>query len=354
MTGRLAGIPYCGDAGIAAGACPAASELGSVDVAAGAGSSPLHLGGHVHLAGPYKGAPLSLAVLTPAVAGPFDLGTVAVRVALHVDRRSARVRAVSDPLPTILRGIPLDIRSLTVMLDRPGFTLNPTSCAPTSVAATSTSTLGWPAPLAERFQAASCAGLGFKPAVSVRLLGPTRRGAHPRLRTVLTPRPGDANVRRVAVTLPGTELLDNRHLGSICTVARFAAGNCPAGSIYGHAKAWTPLLDKPLEGPVYLRASGTKLPDLAASLDGQIQLDLIGRVDSVRGRLRNTFQALPDAPLSRVVLTLKGGRKGLLVNTGGLCARKHRAGASLAGQNGKLYDLSPIVKTDCGSRRTKK
>jgi hypothetical protein len=139
----------------------------------------------------------------------------------------------------------------------------------------------------------------------------------------------------------------NTHIRSICTTARFAAGRCPAGSIYGHAKAWTLLLDRPLEGPVYLRSSSNWLPDLVASLNGQIHLDLTAHVSSARGRLRYTFAALPDAPLSKLALTMRGGRKGLLVNTGGLCAGRLRASASLIAHNSKALDLAPVLQTDC-------
>ena len=164
------------------------------------------------------------------------------------------------------------------------------------------------------------------------------------------PRPGDANLRRAAVTLPGTELLDNRHIGTVCSAARFAAGRCPAGSVYGYAQAWTPLLERPLWGPVYLRASRSRLPELVASLDGQVHLDLTAEVDSVHGRLRIALGALPDTPLSRVVLTMAGGKRGLLANTGGLCARPHRVRAGFRAQNGKRHELEPLLRTDCGKR----
>jgi hypothetical protein len=349
LSGRLTGVPFCAEAQIATRSCPASSEVGTVDIAAGVGISPLHLRGRVYMAGPYGGAPLSLATVTPALAGPFDLGTVVVRVAVFVDRRSGQVHAVSDPLPTILSGVPLEIRSLALELDRPGFTLNPTSCDPMFVVGSAGSTAGQDIPLADRFQVGECSRLGFRPAVSLRFSGPTRRGAHPSFRTVLTPRHGDANIRRVAVTLPGTELLDNRHIGAICTMPRYAAERCPPASVYGYAKAWTPLLERPLQGPVYLRASNHRLPDLAASLNGQVHLDLIGRIDSVDGRLRNTFQGLPDAPLSRVVVTMRGGRRGLLVNSGHFCARRPRAGVAFLAQNGKVRELDPLARGDCGS-----
>jgi hypothetical protein len=357
---KLAGTPYCPEAALAAAAsrsgreeqkspsCPAASQLGTVTAAAGAGPSPYYAPGTAYLAGPYKGAPLSMAIVTPAVAGPFDLGTVVVRSAIRVDPETARIRPVSDPIPAILDGIPLDVRSLRVVLDRPGFTRNPTSCDPASIGALATSPASVSTALSSRFQVAGCRSLGFRPRVSLRLLGPTRRGAHPKLRTVLSPRAGDASIRRLAVTLPGTELLDSRRIGSVCTREEFAARRCPAGALYGHARTFSPLLDRPLEGPVYLRASDTQLPGLAAALHGQVDVDISGRVDSVRGRLRTTFQALPDVPLTRVVLTLRGGRRGLLVNTGGLCARERRAAVELDAQNGKVHDPSPVVKTDCG------
>jgi hypothetical protein len=318
-----------------------------VDVGAGAGPTPLHLDGEVYLAGPYKGAPLSLAIATPAAAGPFDLGTLVVRVALEVDPKTAQVHAVSDPLPRILRGIPLDIRSLQVQLDRPGFTRNPTSCDPASVAARATATTGQSSPLSSHFQLGRCLRLGFRPSVSVRFFGPTDRGAHPTYRTVIRARPGDANIRRVAVTLPGTELLDYRRIGAICSRAEFAAESCPPGSIRGRAKAWSPLLGRPLEGPVYLRAGKGKLPDLVLALKGQVDVELSARIDSVRGRIRSTFEGLPDVPLRKVMLTMKGGRSGMLVHSGGLCARPRRATASLGAHNSKTHLASPLVKAAC-------
>jgi hypothetical protein len=260
------------------------------------------------------------------------------------------LRAVSDPLPGILSGVQLDLRSLHIDLDRPEFTTNPTSCAPMSVSGTIGSSQGSVAAVSDRFQVGECGRLGFKPRVSLRLIGAIHRSAHPKLRVSLSTQEGDANIQRLAVTLPGTELLDNNRIRGVCSGAQFAAQDCPPGSIYGHARAWTPLLDRPLEGPIYLRSSNGKLPDLVVSLGGQIHLDLVAQVSSVHGRIRDTFGALPDAPLSKVVLNMSGGKRGLLVNTGGLCARERRAGASFAGQNGKRDESDPVVKTDCGKR----
>jgi hypothetical protein len=375
LAARFVGIPYCSDAQIAQAqarshpdegaiekanpSCPAASKVGTVDVAAGAGPTPFHTQGTAYLAGPYKGAPLSLAIITPAIAGPFDLGTVTVRTALYVDPETAQGRAVSDALPTILDGIPLDIRSIAVSLDRPGFTLNPTSCKPMSILGTATSSLGSAASLASPFQVGGCSALKFKPKLSLKLSGGTKRGKNPALRAVLTMPPGGADIAKASVALPHSEFLDQAHIRTVCTRVQFAAGagngaECPAGSIYGKARAITPLLDQPLEGPVYLRSSSHPLPDLVAALHGQIDVVLDGRIDTVKGGIRNTFDAVPDAPVSKFVLEMQGGKRGLLENSTNLCRSTNRAMALFDGQNGKVRDLSPVLRNDCKRKKPAK
>jgi hypothetical protein len=354
---NLAGVRVCDDAQATAGACPLASRVGTSTIVLGAGAFPLYIPqpGNtptaVYLAGPYRSAPYSLLLQIPAHAGPFDLGTVLSRVAIRVDPTTAQARVESDPLPQILAGIPLPYRDVRVNIDRPGFMRNPTSCDRTAVSGLLTSAQGGTARRSARFQVGSCRALAFKPRFSLRLLGPTHPGAHPRSRTVLTARDGDANIDRAAVTLPGTEFLDIAHVRNVCTRARYARDRCPAGSDYGYAKIWTPLLDRPLRGPVYLRSSNHRLPDLVASLDGQIHLDLAGRIDAVDGRIRNTFRAIPDAPMSRFVLTMRGGRMGLLVNNNDLCGTTPRAGVSFGAQNGKTHASNPIVRTGCGKQK---
>jgi hypothetical protein len=364
LLGKLAGIPDCPDAALAAAAgrsgraeqaapsCPANSRVGSVDVGAGAGPTPLYVSGSAYLAGPYKGAPLSLAVITPAVAGPFDLGTVVVRNALHVDSETAQVHAVSDPLPTILQGIPLNLRSVAIKLDRPQFTLNPTNCNPLAINAAATSVFDQSALLSTPFQVDECARLKFAPKLSLRLKGGTARGKHPALKAVLSTRGGDANIARTVVALPRSEFLAQDHIRTICTRVRFAAGagngaECPRASIYGRATAWTPLLDQPLAGPVYLRSSSNPLPDLVAALHGRIDIALVGRIDSKNEGIRTTFAAVPDAPVSRFVLSMQGGKKGLLVNSRNLCEATHRAAVRMHAQNSKPASSSPELANAC-------
>jgi hypothetical protein len=312
--------------------------------------------GSVYLAGPYKGAPLSLAVVTPAVAGPYDLGNVVVRNALRIDPLTTEVEAVSDPLPQIVYGVPLGLREVRVDLDKPDFTVNPTSCDPMSVGGAIGSAGGATAAVSTRYRVGDCASLGFKPSLALRLSGaPTRRGANPALTATLKPQTGDANLAKATAVLPSTELLEQGHIRTTCTRVQFAANACPAGSVYGKAKAWSPLLGAPLEGPVYLRSNGgeRQLPDLVADLNGQIHVVVVGYIDSVKregaSRIRTRFVSLPDAPVSKFVLEMQGGKKGLLVNNTNLCKAKPRADVSLAGQNGEADESKPLVSVGgCG------
>jgi hypothetical protein len=361
LIGKLAGIAYCPESSLAAAAaksgsaekqspsCPASSEVGSVVVGAGAGPTPYYTTGKAYLAGPYKGAPLSLATITPATAGPYDLGTVVVRVALNVDPETARIHAVSDPLPQILQGIPLDLRSIALKMDRPDFTLNPTSCDPMALTGTASSPLAPPAALTSPFQVGGCGALAFKPKLSLTLKGAVKRSGNPALRAVLKMPAAGANIARASVLLPHSEFLDQSHIRTICTRVQFAASQCPPGSVYGKARAITPLLDQPLSGPVYLRSNGgeRELPDLVADLNGQIHVVLVGYIDSARGRIRNTFEGVPDAPVSKFVLEMQGGKKGLLENSTNLCRSTNRATVLFDGQNGKAADSTPALAVKC-------
>jgi hypothetical protein len=369
LTAYLKGIPYCPDnvlagisgaeeagrAELAEPACPAASQVGTVLAGAGAGPLPFQTPGRVYLAGPYKGAPVSLAAVTPAVAGPFDFGNVVIRNALYVNPESAQVTAVSDPIPTILHGILLDVRQIRLALDRPNFTAAPTSCEPMSVDTTVRGEQGATAALSNRFQVGGCERLGFKPKLSLRLFGGTKRGAYPRLKAVLKARPGDANIAGASVALPHSAFLAQEHIRTICTKVQFAADQCPAGSIYGKAEAITPLLDAPLSGPVYLRSSSNPLPDLVVSLRGPeqqpIEVVLAGRVDSVNGGIRNTFDVVPDQPVSSFTLSMQGGKKGLLVNSRDLCSSTSKATAKFIAQNGKRATLRPKLVSSCKKPR---
>ncbi len=379
LVARLAGVSRCPDAQIslaktksglaelASPSCPLNSLIGTLQAGAGVGSQLTFVPGKVYLAGPYNGAPLSVVEIVPAVAGPFDVGTVVVRQALLIDPRTAEVRvdgARSDPIPHMLAGIPLSVRDVRVNVNRSGFTLNPTSCDRSQFLAQLWGGGADPfsaaddAPVARTapFQAAGCQSLGFKPALSLKLKGGAKRGKFPKLTGVYTPRPGDANLSELVLRLPHSAFLEQGHFKTICTRVQFAAGagsgaGCPAASIYGQATAYTPLLSEPLSGNVYLRSSDHNLPDLVAALHGLVDVEAVARIDSSHGGIRATFSETPDAPLEKVVVKMQGGKKGLIVNSTDLCTRPHRANLHLSAHNGKELSTDPLVRAQCGRRR---
>ena len=378
VLGGVAGIPKCSNAQIAAAAtrsgkaelaspsCPQASRIGRTEAGAGVGSTLTFVPGFLYLAGPYHGDPLSVVSITPAVAGPFDVGSVIVRFAMDLNPNTLQVEvdgAASDPIPHILRGIVLKVKDLRAYVDRDRFIFNPTDCSPFQTQATLFGSAAnvfdpaddAPVSVADRFQAANCASLPFKPAFSFKLKGGTHRGDHPALRSVVTPRPQDANFATAAITLPRSAFLDQGHIRTICTRVQYAANACPPAAVYGHARAWSPLVSQPAEGPVYLRSSNHKLPDLVMALKGppeaEVNFDLVGRIDSHKGGIRANFESLPDVPVSRFVLDMQGGNKGLIVNSRELCAHSSKAIARLVGQNGKPYEFAPPVQpSGCASK----
>jgi len=378
LTAKLAGVRYCPEATIAAAAansgvaekasssCPAESLVGGASIVAGSGSQPLSIGGgKAFLAGPYNGAPLSLAVITPATAGPFDLGTVVVRVALFLDPKTAQVRTVTDAIPHVYGGTLLDLRSVSIDIDRPEFALNPTNCGAFAFGGNLRGGAGNPndpagfstVPVSAPFQAAGCEALGFRPKLFLRAFGGTKRKAHPKVRAILVARPGDANIARASVALPKGILLDQGAISQICTRVQFAAKQCPANSVYGFAEAKSPLLDGPLKGSVYLRSSDNTLPDLVADLHGQVDIELAGRTDTTKnGRIRNTFDVVPDVPVSEFTLTIRGGKKGLLINSRSLCKGKKKfARIELNAQNGKkVLKKKQRFKAGCKKKKKKK
>ncbi|HEY5053066.1 MAG TPA: hypothetical protein VII45_06615 [Solirubrobacterales bacterium] len=363
LTAKLAGVPYCSNAALAAAAestggaeqalsrCQDESMIGTASTEAGTGSDPVKLAGKAYLAGPYEGAPLSMAIVTPAVSGPFDLGTVVVRVALNVNPETAQVNAVSDAIPDVFGGVKLDLRSVNVNLDKSMFMRNPTNCAaqattgalngggsdPTNPAAFSSYAVNAP------YQATDCSKLGFKPKLHTRLTGPTTRNKNPRIRAILEAREGDANLSRAALTLPHSVFLDQSHIKTVCTRVQLASQTCPAASVYGHAEAKTPLLGNPLKGPVYLVSSNHTLPDLVADLRGQINVQVHGVISSKRGGIKTVFSTLPDVPVKKFILNMEGGKKSLLVNSKNLCKSKQSSVMNLKAQNGKQVKNNKLL-----------
>jgi hypothetical protein len=381
LLGKIAGIPYCPEGAaqaasgksaeqeLAAPSCPAASEIGSTVTGYGVGGILAWAPGKLYLAGPYKGAPLSVLAIDAAKIGPFDLGTVVVRSGIRINRETAQASidaTGADPIPHILAGIPIHVRDIRVFVDRPDFIVNPTNCAPLEVASALT---GAGANLFDGgaddsrattttpYNLLNCSALGFRPRLAFRLRGKTKHGAYPALRATYTPRPGEANLARAGVSLPPSLFLAQEHIGRICTRRESLADACPADSIYGYAQAYTPLLDEPMQGPVYLRSSDNLLPDLVFALRGPggLEVALPGTIDSGGGdRIRVTFKTIPDAPLTRFVVRMKGGGRGLLINAASLCGAPQRAGVVFTGHNGLEASSRPALRARCAKAKKKR
>jgi hypothetical protein len=363
FTGDLRGIPYCPEASIAAAArnagrteqafpsCPTSSLIGTTNVAAGPGSHPFHAFGRMYLAGPFKGAPLSLAAVTPALAGPYDYGTQVVRVALHIDPQTAQVTAISDTVPAIIGGVPIRMRSIQVNIDRPRFTINPTNCSAMSVDSQGIGDQGTIANFSSSFHAVNCRSLPFRPKMTVRLLGKdTRRARNPQLRFELRTRPGDANIKSIAVTLPKAFAIDQRHLSNICSRTQLVSESCAGRQPIGTVETRTPLLDAPLAGPAYAVSGFGNLPRLAFILDGQVRLIPQAESTSVNGgHLKTVVPVVPDAPIGYFRLNVFGGKRGYLINTRDICRKQPSVEISYIAHSGKTRSEAVKVRAPCGT-----
>jgi hypothetical protein len=355
LLARIGDVPQCPEPAATTGSCALDSAIGTTSVLSGPGDTPLGLTGRVYLTGPYKGAPFGLSIVVPTAgqAGPFDLGDVVVRAGISVDRTDAHVTVKSDPLPTIIQGIPLRLRQVKVSIDRPNFMFNPTNCSASNVfggiGGTNGSYLVKPVP----FRAVGCADLSVSQALALSLTGKTATtdGTHPGVSAHLTSPRGAANLKTASVALPLSLALDPDNAEALCTPAQRTALACPAASIVGRATAKS-VLPHPLSGPVYfvqgLRKSPTgrtirTLPKLwiPLSADG-VTIDVNADSEVRLERLVTTFRSIPDAPIDSFDLTITGGKHGILVVSGkpGTCDRSKTVNSRFEGQNGKIADVA--------------
>jgi hypothetical protein len=362
-------MPRCSSTLAARGACPASTLIGTASTRSGAGSEPYGLTGNVYFTDGYKGAPFGMVVVVRAIAGPYDLGTVVVRQSVFVDPEDAHVTVVSDPLPQILDGVPIRLRTIDVKIDRSRFLYNPTSCGAKPVGATLHSTQGAASRSSADIATDRCQALGFKPRMSMRLTGrrQIKLGKHPGLRVRVRQAPGQANIGRARVVLPLSLALDPANARAICGFEAGLRAQCPAKSKIGRARAFSPALNRPLRGPVYFvqgiridPKTGAKirtLPSLLVKLNGEIRINLRGTTDVARRRLVSTFARVPDAPVSRFDMRLKGGRGGILTVATrarrGICARRRQISrAVFTGHNGKRRVLRVKMAKPCPRRRS--
>lgn len=367
VMGMVSQAELCDDAAAAAGTCAETSRVGSVQVAAGPGTNPFQLAGRgVYLTGPYRGGAFGLSIVVPAVAGPFNLGTVVVRSAIHVDRTTAALRIVSDPFPTILEGIPLRMRQVRVAIDKPGFMVNPTSCSEKRIAATLRSAEGVAASAASRFQAAGCRSLPYQPKLALRIgaRGRTRNGITTPLQATLTMPRGQVNNRSVTVKLPKTLNSRLKVINDACTVAEFEGETCTKA--VGTAVAKTPVLRNPLRGTLFfVRNPARRIPDLMVRLKGEgreaaVAIDLTGKVTIPRDlTLRTAFDRIPDVPIDSFQLNLVAGRRGAIGALANLCQAPARrqliADLGFRAQSGVLKQARQRMAVDgCAAARATK
>ncbi len=364
LLGMLSSVSLCPEGQASKGACGPESLIGHVQVLTGPGANPfLVTGGQVFITGPYKGAPYGLSIVVPAKAGPYTLsgttgeGTVVVRAAISVDPTTAALTVTADPLPTILDGIPLQLRVVNVVIDRPGFTFNPTDCNPLSIAATMSSTEGQIAQVSAPFQVTNCAGLVFKPSFKVSTSGKTSRANGASLDAKLSYPAGAlhkyANIARVKVSLPKQLPSRLTTLQKACAAATFESNpaGCPAASVVGIARASTPVLSGTLSGPVYFVSHGGEaFPSLIVVLQGQgVRVDLVGSTFiSKAGITSSTFKTVPDVPIYSFELYLPEGAYSALAANGNLCKSKLAMPTEFVAQNGAvIHQSTPIAVTGC-------
>jgi hypothetical protein len=364
LLARLAGVPRCGDAEASVGACADGSQIGTVTVGAGVGPDPFYVTGKVFLTGPYNGGPFGEVVVVPAVAGPFNLGTVVVRGSIRVNRRTAQASIVSDGFPTKLDGIPLRVKAVNVNVDRPGFTFNPTSCAALSVTGVLSSAQGASAPVSSRFQAANCASLPFKPVFAASTQAKTSKARGASLAVTVRSGAGQANIGRVDLQLPKQLPARLTTLQKACTEAQFNQNpaGCPVASVIGTAKAVTPLLNVPLVGPAYLVShGGAAFPDVEFLLQGEgVLVELDGKTQIKKGITYSHFETVPDTPISTFETTLPEGPYSVLATDipakakNSLCGLALNIPTTLTGQNGAvLKQTTKTTVTGCAKAKAK-
>ncbi len=354
LLGAIPSVPLCGEPQAQDGSCPPASEIGQATVTAGAGSEPYAFSGHVYLTGPYEGAPYGLSIVVPALAGPFDLGSVVTRAAIGVEMYTGRV-VLTSSLPTIVGGVPLRLKTLSVAIDRPSFLINPTNCAALALESALTSTFGATQGLSTPFQVSDCAKLAFKPSFGAATGAKTSRANGASIEVKVTQGAHQANIRELQVQLPKQLPARGTTLRKACLAATFEVasppGACPDTARVGSVTVTTPILPGKLTGPAYLVSHGGQaFPDLDLILRGDgVQVVLVGHTHiSSTGITTSTFETLPDVPISSAVVNLPTGPQSVLAANVNLCKAKLKAPTTILAQSGaKITQKTKIAVRNC-------
>jgi hypothetical protein len=356
LVGQIPKATQCTEAQASSNTCPATSQIGVASAISGSGPTPFTFtGGAVYLTGPYQGAPFGLSIVVPAVAGPFNLGPVTTRAKLDIDPYTARVTTTAT-LPTIVKGIPIRLRGLTVSINKQGFLLNPTSCAALSTDTTVTSTFGATQSLSSPFQLGNCAALKFKPTFKAKTSAKTSKANGASLETTLNQVPGNSNVKSVKVQLPKQLPSRLTTLQKACPAATFEANpyHCPAGSFVGGARANTPTLPGKLQGPAILVShASAAFPDLDLVMEANgVRSILVGNTDIKKGITTTTFASPPDVPVSSITVNLPLGAHSALAANGNLCTNPLVMPTTITAQSGAapVVQNTKIAVAECGVR----
>ena len=358
----LSTVEVCDEAQAAASACPPGSLVGEATAVAGLGPEPyVQHGGKVYITGPDDGAPFGLEIVTPAVAGPFNLGTVTVRSKLYINPENASVTIVSDPLPTHLRGIPLQLKRVLVNVNRPDFEFNPTDCNQMSIEGTIGGAEGASASVSSPFRVENCASLPFAPALTASVAGHASKADGTTFTVKVSSKGlGQANIQKVDLQLP--KQLPSRlpTIQKACQASVFEANPaaCDEGSLIGTATIHTPVLKNPLSGPAYLVSHGNAaFPDVEFVLQGEgIKLVLDGKTQIKDGVTYSKFESAPDAPFTTFETALPAGPHSAL--TANVAERKHfdlcgetlEMPTTITGQNGAVIERdTKIAVQGCGA-----
>jgi hypothetical protein len=374
LLGMIANVALCEEPQAGRGECSSASQIGHTVATAGPGPYPFEVpqaGGPpapIYLTGPYDGAPFGLSIVVPVVAGPFNLGTVIVRAKIEVDPHTSQLTITTTQFPTILDGIPADLRAIDAVIDRPDFMFNPTDCSPMSFSGTATSLEGATAPLSSHFQMGSCQALKFAPNFKVSTSGKTSRTdgasltakiAYPVGNLGFNQASSQSNIASVKVDLPKQLPSRLTTLQKACPIATFDANpaSCPADSVVGHARALTPVLPVPIEGPAYFVShAGEEFPNLIIVFQGDgVTIDLVGSTFiSKAGITSSTFKQVPDVPIGLFELTLPQGKYSALAANTDLCKSTLKMPTAFTAQNGAvIHQTTPVSVTGCPKHKAK-